>query len=220
MLDLKAWKSVNQQRSVDIQTLHAALVMRAPAQARARSAVKPGELFSSLSAASGTPTLSVTTMVVRPAELGASLAPVGGLLRVPSAVPVLGLTVPIATEATGPAPRDKHEAVVHKPLDTALETDQSDLCTPLFEILGQPTLCSSAGPFRLTGPAWLGTLEFEIDRRSDAPRLVVRRTGETGEDPQPERRVELEQEALVWIQPCRTLEPGEPISLVSIRLNG
>lgn len=207
------WKSIKQQSDIDIQTTNSAFIMKIPSALRGMKYVDQwllGKGFhgltSPLVAAKG-PTLTITTIQGHwtPSEDSSSS---DDFVMFPSSRPLPGLELSLT-------PNDGREQRYVQ----SCRPDRDDPSGPgarQFSLLTEPTLCTSQGPFRLTGPGWDGALTLKIKETPEGgATILVAKEGPNGHVQQWEV---VGSEVHVWIQ---SRNPGakEEVSLVVVKLH-
>ena len=212
-MDTNAWKSIKQQAYVDIQTTNSAFIMKIPSTLRGLKYVDQwllGKGFHGLaSPLVGTkgPTLTITTIQGHwtPAE-DANTG--DDFVMFPSSRPLPGLELVLAPNKDG-----------EKRFVQSCRPDRDDPSGPAarqFSLLTEPTLCTSQGPFRLTGPEWDGALTLQVKRdRGGRASIQVAKEGHNGHVQQWEI---VGPELHVWIQ-SRSPKEEEVVSLIVVRLH-
>ncbi|MDF1661861.1 MAG: hypothetical protein P1V97_08815 [Planctomycetota bacterium] len=210
---MSTWKSIKQQSYVDIQTTNSAFIMKIPSALRGLKYVDQwllGKGFHGLTSpliASKGPTLTITTIQGHwtPSE-DSSVS--DDFVMFPSARPLPGLELSLSPDEVG-----------ERRFVQSCRPDRDDPSGPAarqFSLLTEPTLCTSKGPFRLTGPGWDGALTLRIKETvGGGATIQVAKEGQNGHVQQWEI---VGSELHVWIQ-SRNPSKNEEVSLVVVKLH-
>lgn len=157
------WRSVNQQAHVAIQTKRSAFIMRLPSTPTKSGRGERRARRSAVERTGGQDqgsSLVATTLTGRIAGRDGA-----GIAR------FLGARIPLFGFGVGPGGSQGKVLVAR-----AAKNRFDELAD--FVPLGASTLCQSPGPFRLTGPSWVGSLSFQrAERRGGLWLEIVQEVG-------------------------------------------